>query len=267
MKKFKSSQDLQITKNLPFSYYSTNLYLDFAAYTFDRNDESLIVWQDLLYPNEFPCIFMPSKKENWIHSSIAFATNENVEEIQKENIEILLSKPTGSEFFYKTSDFTNLKGDFKNRVNKFISNYNYTLTSNCDDEEINDFYNFWKNQREHVNFTITEDEDFFNYCMNNLDKYNIKQVYVRSDNKIIGLAWGVSFQDTNNWVGLHLKVDYSYVGLSRFLFHERAKLFKDCNEFSLGTEAHDEGLKNYKESLGPAYKKEYYFVLTGNKII
>lgn len=265
MEKFISDKHSQLQKGLPFSYFSTNLYLDFSAYIFDRNGESLIVWQDIFDPNEFPCIFMPQKKENWVRCLVTFATQDDIENVQKEKIEILLSKPVGAEFFYLTDNFLNPRGDFKNRVHKFISSYAYSLTNKFNKEKIVEFYNFWKSQREHESITFGESEEFFHFCLDNLDTYNIKQVYVEVNNKIVGLAWGIVFPGSNNWIGLHLKVDYQYKGLSRFLHQERAKMFAEYKEFSLGTGAHDKGIEKFKEELGPIYKKEYHYLLTGDR--
>lgn len=265
MEKFASDRHSELQKGLPFSYFSTRPYLDFAAYTFERNGESLLVWQDTLYPNEFPCIFMPKKKENWVRCSTAFATQEDITNIKKGNIEILMSKPMGAEFFYATDEFVEPKGDLKNRVNKFRSSYVYSLASESNKAKIIEFYNFWKSQKEHESITFEESEEFFQFCLDNLNKYDIKQAYVEIDGRMAGLAWGIACENSDQWVGLHLKVDYQYKGLSRFLHHERARMFADRKEFSLGTGAHDKGIDKFKEELGPAYKKEYHYLLTGEK--
>jgi hypothetical protein len=267
MRKFNSLQDKKLMETLPFSYHSVAPYLDYIAYTFNRNGESLLVWQDILCPNEFPCIFMPNNQENWVNASIALATTENIEALQRDGIKILLKKSMGCEFFYNTKDFINPKGNLKNRIKKFSSSYDYSITNICSKERILEFYDFWKTQRDHTSLTFKEDEEFFNFCIDNFEKYDIKQVYVESENKIIGLAWGVNFPNSNNWVGLHLKVNYAYKGLSRFLYHERAKLFENSEEFTLGTQAHDKGIEEYKEDLNPIRKKEYYLIITGDKII
>lgn len=267
MEKFVSGKYSGFQKGLPFSYFSTPLYLDYAAYFFERNGEQLLVWQDMLYPNEFPCIFAPKKKDNWVRCSIAFATKQDLENIEKEGIEILLNKPMGSEFFYSTKDFVEPKGEFKNRVSKFISSHEYSLVNKHDRKKISEFYNFWKSQRKHDSITFEESEEFFNFCLDNLDKYNIQQVYIEIDNKIVGLAWGIPFTGSKNWIGLHLKVDYQYKGLSRFLHKERAKMFAGFEEFSLGTGANDKGVEKFKDELGPKYKLDYFYLLTGDKKI
>jgi|SRR3989344_6809332 len=264
MEKFNSNKHSDYAKQLPFSYFSSNIYLDFVAHTFERNSEHLIVQQDMLFPNDFPSIFLPINEKNHEKCSVTFSTEENREIIKKENIPIIVENPTGTEFFYKTEDFINPSGGLKTKINRFIKSYSFTQKNSYDKEKILDFYSFWKNQRKHESFTFEESEEFFMFCLDNLEKYNIKQVYVEIDEKLAGLAWGVNFRD--NWVGLHLKVDYQYRGLSRFLYSERAKLFKDCKIFTLGTGAHDPGIENYKEELRPFKKINYSYILTSSKI-
>ena len=263
MEKFDSQKHISSTKNQPFSYFSTHIHLDFAAYTFERNGEQLIVQQDIIFTNNFPSIFLPNKKENWSNCSVLFSTAEDRDRIKKEGIPITVETPVGSEFFYATNDFFNPKGNIKNRINKFCSSYIYSLKNKWDRKGIISFYNFWKKQRTHESFTFEESEEFFMFCLDNLEKQNIQQVYVEIDGKLVGLAWGVRLK--NDWVGLHLKVDYQYTGLSRFLHSERAKLFKECKMFSLGTGAHDSGIESYKEDLGPIKTIDYSYILTGSK--
>lgn len=265
MEKFLSSKHEELIGSLPFSYFSTNLYLDFSAYILERNGEQIIVWQDEIYPHEFPAIFLPRNKENWLHTSTTFVTLKDVEKLNNENIEIIINKPTGTEFFYNSADFINPTGELKTKINRFKDNYAFEIKNKYSKDKILEFYNFWKDQRIHESITFGESEEFFMYCLDNLDKYNIKQVYVESEGKLIGLAFGM-IHTKGGWVGLHLKVDYSYKGLSRFLHHERSKLFSDRLEFTLGTDAHDVGIGNYKEELGPKHKEVYFYVLTGDKM-
>ena len=131
-------------------------------------------------------------------------------------------------------------------------------------KEILDFYTFWKSQREHNSITSDESERLFFWMLDRLNP-DIKQLYVVVDKKLIGLAWGMKHPFYDSWVGLHLKVDYSYKGLSRFLHHKRAELFKDYELFTLGTGCQDSGITKFKEELGPFKKIDYYYLLTGDK--
>lgn len=248
---------------MPFSYFGSNIYLDFEAYFFERNNEKLLVQQDFLYLNDFPSIFLPRKKENWINSSVMFTTKEDRERVKEEKISILVETPVGTEFFYNTADFTNPKRDLKTRINSFVKNYSFTLNNIYDKDDVLFFYDFWKKQRAHESLTFEESEEFFMFCLDNIKKYNIQQVYVEIGGRLAGLAWGVRLK--NNWVGLHLKVDYQYKGLSRFLHSERAKLFKDCGFFTLGTGAYDSGIESYKKELGPIRTTDYSYILTSPK--
>lgn len=109
-----------------------------------------------------------------------------------------------------------------------------------------------------------ENEELFMFMLDNLKKYNIKQVYVEVDKKLVGLGWGVKHH-VGGWVGLHLEVDYKFKGLSRFLHHERAKMFKNIKEFTLGTGAKEKGITNYKKELGPCRTVPYFYILTAGK--
>lgn len=100
--------------------------------------------------------------------------------------------------------------------------------------------------------------------MDNLKKYQVKQVYVIVNKKLIGFAWGLK-HSSGNWIGLQLKVKYRYKGLSRFLHQERAKLFSRYELFTLGAGAQEPGIIQFKKELGPTEEREYFYVLTGKK--
>src|SRR3989344_4275130 len=172
MEKFDSQKHGSIIRDFPFSYFSTNAHLDFEAYVFERNGEQLVVQQDIIYPNDFPSIFLPLKKENWSNCSVLFTTPEDRLQVEKEGIPLITEVPVGSEFFYNTDDFINPEGNTKNRIKKFTASYNFSLKHRWDIEEIILFYNFWKNQREHKSITFEENEEFFMFCLHNLEKQN-----------------------------------------------------------------------------------------------
>ena len=262
MEKFNSKTHKDHSKTLPFSYFSSDIYLDFATFTFKRNGEDLIVWQDTIFPHDLPSIFLPRNKENWTNCSVALATKNDIEKVNKEKIKILITKPMGAEYFYRTGDFTQPQGVLKSKLNRFKNNYKFKLKGKYNKEKILKFYNFWKKQRKHESATFDESEEFFYFCLNNLNRYGIKQVYAEVDGELAGFAWGVKHR--GNWIGLNLKVNYKYKGLSRFLYSERAKLFSNTKEFTLGTGAHDAGIDSYKKELGPSREEDYFYLLTLN---
>jgi len=265
MKKFDSLKHYHYIERFPFSYFSLLIYLDFIAYSFERNGENLVVWQDTFYPHDFPSIFIPEKKENWKHASIALATIDDIKKIKNENIEIKVKASVEIEYFYKTENFVNPKKKTRNHVENFKKLYEYNVLNKYPIDKILEFNNKWKKERSRVSITLEEEEKFFLFCLNNLDKYCVKQVYVEIGNKLAGFAWGVN-HSKNNWVGLELKADYKYKGLSRFLQSERAKMFLNYEFLTLGTGCHDKGITEYKKGLGPNYTKEYFYLLTRENI-
>lgn len=101
--------------------------------------------------------------------------------------------------------------------------------------------------------------------MAHLDYYQIRQSYVEVDGELVGFAWGVEVPG-RGWVGLHLKVDYRFAGLSRFLHVERAKQFSGIDEFTLGTGAQVSGIEEYKRELHPSREVHYFYILTGERL-
>lgn len=265
MEKFHYQKHAQYFEHLPFSYFSAKPYLDFAAFVFERNNEHILVIQDIYFPHEFPSIFMPRKKENWKDCAVTFASEDEIQAVKNENIEIQIQNYLEIEYFYSTKSFIEPKGKFRQRVRQFQKSYNFTLLHQYPKEKILEFYNHWKNQKQRRGNEFKEGEQFFFFGLQNLSRYNIQQTYIEIDGKLAGLAWGVHHQN-NGWVGLHLKVDYRYKGLSRYLHHERAKMFPVNTLFTLGTGIHNTNISQYKKELGPVKTKKYFYILTGSKI-
>ena len=263
MEKF-SKKYLEYFHDLPFSYFSTPIYLNFAGYVLWRNNEPLLVTQDIYYPHEFPALFLPQSPENWQNCSVTFGRESDIEKIERENIEIRLRIEAGTEFYYETAQFIKPSSDFKRRVEQFKKNYDYKIIHRYPAKKIADFYAKWKNQKPRNAATFPESEEFFYYCLKNLSRYQIKQVYAEVNGKLVGFAWGIA-HPSGGWVGLELKVDYSVKGLSRFLHHARAKLFKNRKIFTLGTGAHEPGILQYKIELHSYRQVKYYYILTGRK--
>ena len=253
-----------LIKHLPFSYYSLPLYLDCFGYTFKRNQENLIVTQDLVFPHEFPSLFLPTHSHNWQHCSITFATESDKEKIAAEGIVIGVQHPVGTEFFYQTDAFMSPTGSFGKKVRAFQNNYTYKLSSSYSREGIESFHARWLATQTDRSMTFDSGEQFYQFCLDHQADYPIKQVYVEIDGTLCGFAWGIEHPQ-GGWVGLHLKVDYTYQGLSRFLHHQRAKLFQPGSEFTLGSGVFDQGIEAYKRELHPSREVSYFYLLTQTK--
>lgn len=260
MEKFTLSKHTAIADKLPFSYFSAYICLDFSAQILVRNGEEIIVEQDMYYKHEFPALFLPQNPLNWERCSITFATDEDKKRIQ-ENHSILIDKVSGEEYFYKTDSLIHPVGSTLRRIEQFKKNI-FHISNLYPKEKILQFYDFWKSQKERLADTFDDSEQFFLFCLENLDTYDVKQVYVQIDGQLVGFAWGVKHQK-DGWVGLHLKVNYEVKGLSRFLHQERAKMFSDRELCTLGTGAHEAGISQFKEELGPVSIQKYSYILTG----
>lgn len=264
MEKFDSQKHLSLASQLPFSYYSLPLYLDFCAYLLPRNNEQIIVAQDFYYPHEFPALFLPQNPANWKNFSVTFATAADIEKIKQQHIEIILQKPVETEFFYRTKDLINPDRKITQRIRQFDKLYEYKVLNSYPQDKVRQFYQDWKNQKDRLGEFFAEAEKLFFFCLENLSKYDIKQVYVEIDGQLAGLAWGVA-HPAGGWVGLHLKTEYRFKGLSRFLHQQRAQLFADKEYLALSTGERDPGITQFKKELGPAEERDYFYILTGGK--
>lgn len=262
IEKFNQEKHRHLIEGLPFSYFSHPSYADLFFYILKRNGEDILVMQDLYYPYSFPAIFLCRKKENWKNLSLTYGTQEDIEKIEKEGIKIGMKKYIGTEYFYSTSDFVDLKiKKVKKRVRKFEELYEYKLFNKYAKNKIIAFYDQWKAQKKRAGDVFAEGEILFLFHLSNLEKYNIKQVYVEVDKRLVGFAFGVELSK-DKWISLDLKADYKIKGLGEFLQCEIAKMFSDFREFSTGTGVKEKGIEQYKEELHPKYKRDYYFLMT-----
>lgn len=272
IEKFDSKKHHALLTKLPFKYESSEIYLDFAGYVIERNSEKNVAVQDVLYPNDVPYLYLPNKKENWIHSIIQWAGKDQLEKI-KLDFEVVKSFPSGKEYYYQTQDFIELSGSkwasFRKDTHHFMKNNNYKIFNEYDLPKVTFFLkNVWAKQQKEKTASFNESYNFFVFCLENQRKYGIKILYVEIDGSLVGLAMGSKFNNSDDkWLALHIKVNYKYRGLSRFLYHERAKLFAKFSEFTSGaTCAGDEGIEEFKESLHPCRIEESYYIITGDKL-
>ncbi|MCR4314349.1 MAG: hypothetical protein NUV84_03825, partial [Candidatus Uhrbacteria bacterium] len=233
--------------------------------TFTRNTEDLVVWQDPLYPHDFPSIFLPRNPKNWERASMSMVTQEDVIAVEAASIEIATRTKTETEFFYETSAFL-ASSDITERANQFKRLYEFEVVDHHSKEALVEFFNLWEKQKDREQDDLYEKESrgLFFFCLEHLDEYKIQQVYVLVDGKLAGFAWGVCHPN-GGWVGLHLKVDYAYKGLSRFLHVQRARMFESEKRFSLGTGCKEPGLIQFKRELHPIEERQYFYLFTREK--
>jgi len=264
IQKFDSKKHASLVAVLPFSYFSAVSYLDFEAYFFERNGETIFAWQDPDYPHDLPSIFLPRQKENWPALAASLVTREQIAEIEAAGIPVLKTLKMGTEYFYDTAAFLSPKGPIAKRAAQFAKSGGFRVLHRYPAPAVKEFYETWKDQKDRSKHSMEEGEAHFFFCLEHLERYSIHQTYVEKDGRLIGFAWGVAF-DKNRWVGLHLKADRAFPGLSRFLHQQRAEHFKDHAEFTLGTGCADRGITKFKEELRPSRKIPFIYVLTGRR--
>lgn len=272
IEKFCSEKHVNLFKKLPFKYESSEIYLDFAGYIIQRNGEENLAVQDVLYPNDFPYLYLPEKTENWSHSMILWASDGDLSKL-KSQVKIDKSFSSGKEFYYKTKDFIDLKGGkwvkFRKDIQHFQNDNEYKLLSDYPETKTKRFLeNIWLAEQKEKTASFDESYNFFLFCLDNWKRYQIKTLYVEVDGKLVGLVMGAVFNNScDKWLALHIKVDYNFRGLSRFLYHQRAKLFSEYSEFTSGaTCAGDEGVEKFKSCLHPSRVEESFYVITGDKL-
>src|SRR3989344_1807588 len=161
MEKFDSQKHGKLIDDMPFSYVSTAVYLDFCAYIIKANDEELVVKEDIVSHN-FPYFFLPKKKENWEFMSASMILEEDVQKIKDLGIEVSWKNSTETEFIYSTQDFLNPTKKYKQKINQFINDYKYIIHKKYNIEKIIDFYNLWEKQKGDCdNVFNKESNDFF----------------------------------------------------------------------------------------------------------
>lgn len=240
--------------HLPFSYFTCAPYLEFCAWTTIANGERLLLWNE--EDTGLTSIFLPQNPLNWTLFPIARATLEDIARIdalQRPHTAPILE---GTEFYYDARSFLEPNAKNRREIQKLLAEKHPTLYYSYPPQKILAFYEFWKGQRERLP-GIEEDEHFFRFCLERLERYSVQQVYAEIGGELAGFTWGVKHY-SGNWVGLHLKGHRGYRGLSHLLHMERTKLFGIEDVVCLGTEAKDPKLRAHKFALHPSRTVDYY---------
>ncbi len=254
----------KISRKFPvFSYRCNPYYLAYNGYT-EQDSELLIYERDPLYKNEFPLIALPKNKEHWQRMIIDYVSEEELEEIKK-TVSIKDSFPVGSEYYYSTADFVSLDNphlkSFKKHCKKFESSYTYTLKNSYPTKKILAFLEKWEKSKKNRNELFSMAKEYERFCILKCSSMKGKWLFLEINGELAG--YNLSYQiDKNFWIGIHQKVLYEYKGISRFLLHKRAAQFPKTTFFSLGQEARDEGIAEFKEGLHPFKKINRYYVIT-----
>jgi hypothetical protein len=270
MEKFNFEKHSHLLADLPFSFVSVKPFLECFGYVSEKNDSQELVIQNPENAEYFPYLYLPKNQLNWENSHFLWATDQDLELLNKK-VKIIQTIPLGNELFYLTHNFTDPEGHawhgFKRRINQFKKNYTYSVTEDAPKEKVEQFLKKWLDYRSsHDKKNDDHDASFFRFCLKNKVQFQIKTIFVFIEEDIVGVAMGVKL-DSNSWVSIHLKADYTVKGLGRFLHQELAKLFNDCEYCSLGGEViRSPGIKEFKHELNPIRTVPHFYVITGDKL-
>ncbi len=266
LEKIKVEQAEEMSRIARISKYCINpFYLAFNGYVESNNGELLFYERDEIYRNDFPYIIFPRTKDNAMRAISTHCTEDDLIRIKKWGITMKRAEQHGTEFYYRTADFTNPGkpsfASFRKSISTFSRKYEYKILDKYPVKKIMGFLKKWEYGQEEKNILFEFGSDYTRFCIDNMKKINGKWHFIEINGELAGFSLSCRLND-EYWVGVHQKVDYDFKGIGRFLLHQRAKSFQTTPFFTLGTEAKDEGLHQFKESLHPCREEARYFVLT-----
>ncbi|MBU0646656.1 hypothetical protein KJ611_04295 [Patescibacteria group bacterium] len=270
LRKFDSNNDEHraLAARLPFGYVAALPFLDFCAYVLTESNELRLVWPNDDNPREFESIFLPAAKKNWANALIAYASSADIVRLAAARIGLKKKESFGAEYYYRTADFIRPQRVLAKKIKQFQKKFpRARILHAYPSEPVLAFHDRWQEQLKDARSLpgMKTDRAFFQHCLENPNRYDIRRVYVELEGKLIGLAWGTT-HSSGNWIGLHLKADHEYRGLAHLLLHERAKLFADHSMFTLGVDCNRPGLAAFKRELGPAYTVDFYQIATADPV-
>jgi len=256
-----------------FSYFSNPFYLTHYGLWENMNGEDIVFEKDVV-DGEFNLLFCPRKEKNLANQRIGTAFDEDIKKIEELNLKITVKKALGVEYVYRTDEFARLEGadfrSFRKSINRFKKSYKFKVLSKYPKKKVLEFLDEWVKKKDLSGKTELTKEIFHSdleACkdyLNMLDKIPNKQVYIEIDGKLAGFAVFLPLLD-NLWVNLMQKVDYQYEGITKFLYHLKAKKMEGIEFFTTGAEAQDPKLAESKENLHPVKKLQIYFLYIGDK--
>ena len=252
-----------------FAYSLNPYYLAYNGFYEQEDDEVFLYERDVFYRNDFPFIALPRNKKHWARLIANYVSQDRIEELKKEEIEIKEAIAIGSEYYYKTKDFIamnspKMKG-FRKHCVKFEKSYTFKIKNTYSKPKILQFLDTWEKSQKNKNELFSMATEYERFCIEKCKSIDGKWLFLEIDGELAG--YNLSYQlNKQHWIGVQQKVLYQYKGISRFLLHKRASQFPKTEAFSLGIEAHDKGISEFKEGLHPFKKVDRYYVITAPKL-
>lgn len=215
-------------------------------------------------------LFVPQKKENAKMNQIEIATVDDVLRLNEIGVDVKEKFSIGSEYVYRTGDFVALKSrSLRKAVNRFKRDNRFELSYEYDAKEVLAFIDRWAESKDISAYSDIARQVFL-WDLKNCRQYASligkipsKNIFVEIDGTLAGFAMTCQVFD-GVFVALQQKVDVRYDGLSRFLYHEKAKLYPGAEFFTTGISGYTPSLSAFKEELNPSKKIDLYFLCINN---
>jgi len=241
------------------------------CYKEERNGETILFEEDDVVKGTFDAITVPKLKENSHNQCYIYLFEEDITSLKKLGAEIKTQNLLGPEYFYKTEDFVKLDGSdfsrFRKKVNRFVKDFHPVVLNEYPKEKIKQFILNWATAKDTCNMSLLQKEIFDNETKSSLKYIDLletienKTFYVEIDNQLAGFR--ITCPLTSDlWCGITQKIDYKYKNLNKYLYHISAKEYENIDMFTTGGDALMPSLGQYKESMHPNNKRDFYFIVT-----
>ena len=251
------------------TYFCSPFVLLAEASGYEKIDGELLVYVHDRVENIEGQFVMPSKIELIRKKSITFVSEQELAMLRKKSVPIKEVISLGHEYIYSAGDLVSMEGSkfkaFRKRVNQFTSKHQFKVLHEYPKEKIKEFIRTWAKSKDLSTYSEDARKEFLwdlDACIEYVDYIGVlptKNVFVEVSGTLAGFAMTHPFLP-NFFIGLQQKVDIKYPGISRFLYHEKAKLYPPDYRFSIGMAASTPGLETFKEELQPIEKVLWYTV-------
>ncbi len=260
---------MEISRTLNKPLYGANPFWLATNATYEEKDGEPVLYVYDRIDQETYHLFAPQRKEHITLPFIEIASDEDILQLEKSGVHITKKHKIGTEYTYRAKDLIEMKGKpfaaFRKSVHYFQKNYDYRILPEYPEEKTIVFIRTWAATKDLTNYSklakgIFEwDLDDCIHYVSLTKKIPHKSIFVEIDGELAGFCMTCPSLPAL-FVGLQQKVNVRYKGLSRFLYHEKAKLYPETPFFTIGQAADTLGLERFKEEMHPARKIDVYFL-------
>ena len=267
----KISSVLVKSKNSFYANYANPFYLLDNCYFEKINKEIWIYQPSIFRKEEYNLINVPKSVGNIDGQGFTLLSSYEIKSLEDLGLRILEKREIGPEFFYKTSDFVELKGrkfaSFRKKINGVKRMHNLRVLDHYKKDDVKALLEEWALLKDTASMEKNELKSFNSELQSNinaielLDKISNKSYFVEINGKLAGFRVNVLL-NKKLWVAVFQKTNRIYKGLNEFLDHVSASYYKKVEYFTTGGAGRSRGLAESKRRIHPSEEKMLYFVLT-----